>query len=458
MSSRRQFLKEASLLTGGLLWATSGFANFISPSRKKVVIIGAGFAGLAAAYRLHKKNIDFIILESRKRIGGRVFSHPMGPDNLVVELGAEWVGNDHKLLIDMCGELGLKLENNQFNTRAIMNGRFYESVKEIESRQWEITFDQLLKDYRALVPGSKQKEEIDARLDRIDWWRYLVDNGCTGLDLQLRDLADSTDFGESIRMVSAFAAINEYASTSPNSINEMDQKIKGGNLQLAKKLASFFEDKIEKGKHVVRVEQQDGVKVYCSDGTVYAGDKLICTAPAFAVTQIDWRPGLPPSMYDALESLQYSRINKNAVVFDRRIWDDEAFDLITDLPGHYFYHATKNQRAETGVLVCYTIGDKAQVMANQSAEVRNSIIAATLSERFPCAKDHIIDQTLYYWGDDKYSRGAYAIYGKGQYLSMFPAMNKGHLHTIFAGEHLSDAWGGFMEGALETGMAAADQI
>ena len=95
MSSRRVFIRQTALGTGGLILASS-FLGFIIPKRPKVIIIGAGFAGLSAAYYLYKKKIDFVILESRNRIGGRVFSHVMDEkENLVIELGAEWVGNSH---------------------------------------------------------------------------------------------------------------------------------------------------------------------------------------------------------------------------------------------------------------------------------------------------------------------------------------------------------------------------
>jgi len=61
--------------------------------KPKVIIIGAGFSGLIAAYYLHKTNIEFILLESRDRIGGRLFYHTIEEkEKLVVESGAEWVG------------------------------------------------------------------------------------------------------------------------------------------------------------------------------------------------------------------------------------------------------------------------------------------------------------------------------------------------------------------------------
>ena len=58
MSSRRQFIKDTSLATGAFILASSGFSNFLIGSKSKVIIIGAGFAGLSAAYYLYKKKMD----------------------------------------------------------------------------------------------------------------------------------------------------------------------------------------------------------------------------------------------------------------------------------------------------------------------------------------------------------------------------------------------------------------
>jgi monoamine oxidase len=77
MSSRRDFLKDTSFAAGAIVFASSGLNNFFIGIKPKVIIIGAGFAGLSAAYYLHKKKIDFVILEARNRISGRVFSYPI---------------------------------------------------------------------------------------------------------------------------------------------------------------------------------------------------------------------------------------------------------------------------------------------------------------------------------------------------------------------------------------------
>ncbi len=453
MNSRREFIKRTTLASAGLVVASSSFGNFFIGKKPTVIIIGAGFAGLAAANYLHKKNIDFVILEARNRISGRVFSHSMDEqENLVIELGAEWVGNSHTRLQNLCNDFGLELQNNQFETNLIFKGQYHKANEWDYSEDWKEKFQSIIEGYEKLSRVDKTK------LDKMDWWRFLVNNGCTGRDLDLRELLDSTDFGETIRSVSAFAALAEYAESSEK--NEMDLKIKSGNNMLAKKIAEKIGyDKIKLEHRVQRIVQntKGAVKVFCENGRTVEGDKIICTVPTFAAKNIKWEPGLPADQVNAMNELQYARINKNPLLFKERFWKDESFDLITDQSSHYFYHATKNQNSKKGVLISYTIGDKAAVVANQSNEWKADMIQQTLQPYFGDVKSMLEKQANYYWGNDAYSQGAYAIYGKGQWFRVMPVLKRSHIHTHFAGEHLAD-WQGFMEGAINTGEEAAGKI
>ncbi|MCX6315811.1 MAG: NAD(P)/FAD-dependent oxidoreductase, partial [Bacteroidetes bacterium] len=414
MASRRQFIRETSLASGALLLASSSFGNIFAARKPRVIIIGAGFAGLAAANYLSDKKIDFVILEARNRVGGRVFSHTIdAQENLVTELGAEWVGNSHHRLHDLAVDMGLTLENNQFNSHLIYKGTYHKPGEWDYSEAWKKKFQEIIDGYEKMTKADKLK------LDKMDWWRFLVNNGCEGRDLDLRELLDSTDFGETIRSVSAFSALAEYAESSEK--NEMDLKIKGGNSMLATRLAEKIGmDKILLQHAVDKVVQQPkgGVKVICANGKEFTGDKIICTAPTFAVKNIKWEPGLPTDQVNAMNELQYARINKNVLVFNKRFWNDESFDMITDQSPHYFYHATKNQSSAKGALISYTIGEKAAVVANQSDEWRAKMVMQTLSPHFEVTPDMLEKQANYYWGNDEYTRGAYAIYGKGQWFTL----------------------------------------
>ncbi|MFV0607506.1 MAG: flavin monoamine oxidase family protein [Niabella sp.] len=445
---RRNFIKNTALASGAFLMPDTYNWYSIKP-KDKVIIIGGGLAGLAAAYALKKQGVNFIILESRKRVGGRVFSHQID-NNLVIELGGEWVGNSHTRIQELCKELNLTLENNQFDTHLIYKGQYSQAKQWDYSKEWNETFKKIIDDYDQFSDDDKIK------LDQYDWWHFLVNKGCEGRDLDIRELLDSTDFGESIRHVSAFAALAEYAESSEK--NEMDLKIKGGNSMLATALLEKIgKQNILTQHHVKSIEQKEKVTVVCSNGKAFIGSKIICTAPTFALKKIQWSPALPPKMSDAINQLQYARINKHALHYSKRFWKDEAFDLVSDQAPHYFYHATKNQPGESGVLISYSIGDKAAANANQSNEYLAKDICRCLEPHFGNIKNLLKGQVNYYWGNDAYSHGAYALYGIGQWFGLRPVLKNSFLHTHFAGEHLAD-WQGFMEGAINTGEEAVEAI
>lgn len=449
MINRRTFIKKGSLAAGSLVLPTSLWSFNTTTNRPQVIIIGAGISGLAAALKLKKRNISFVILEARSRLGGRVFSHAF-TDDLVIELGGEWIGDSHTRMQELCAEFNLELQDNRFDSHLIYKEKYYANKQWNYSAEWNAKFEQVVENYHAMSEADKRA------LDQYDWWRYLVNNGCKGKDLELRELLDSTDFGESIRHVSAFAALAEYAESSP--YNEMDLKIKGGNGSLIKKMAEAVGYENIKTHHIVqKITQGQEVHVQCTNGTEWKAQKIICTIPTWAVQQIDWHPALPGEKQQALCELQYCRINKHAVLFNERFWELENFDLVSDQLPHYFYHGTKNQNSEKGVLISYSIGDKAAVIANQSNEWNALQINQTLAPHFGPIIPKIEKQVNYYWGEDQFTKGAYAIYQPGQWFKVMPELQKPFLHTHFAGEHLAD-WQGFMEGAVNTGEDAADAI
>lgn len=453
---RRDFLRDTTI-AGSLLWAhqqeASGNWNVQRKKPTKVIVLGAGFSGLAAALTLKRAGVSVTILESKGRIGGRVFSHhPKTSSDQVIELGAEWVGASHERIIDLCKQFNLELFDNRFETDLIRAGKHSKTGQWKGSEAMESFWSQ------KVTLWEKMDEKQKAALDKQDWWRYLLDQGCTRDDLLLRDLLDSTDFGESIRHTSAYAAFAEYAESSEK--NEMDFKVKGGNIKLAEAIAKEVgEENILLNYKAITVDQRAGKKVVvtCESGHRFEGDYLICSLPTQAVRSIQWMPGLPKNTIEAMNSLQYARIGKFPVVFSERFWDREDFDLLTDTPAHYFYHGTKSQAGKNGVLMCYATGDKADVLANVNRDSRMQIILDALRPAFGDVKKYVKEDLLYYWGHDAISQGAYAFYGINQWFGVMPVLKKPFERTLFSGEHLAD-WQGFMEGAIQTGEDAAKSI
>ena len=451
--SRRAFLKGAgaAALSTPLLASPFAGAVFAAPNRRKsCIIIGAGMSGLAAAYRLSKSGWDVTIIEARNRIGGRVWTHHFPDSNLTCELGGEWIGDDHERMIALCREFQLPLQRHRFQDSLLQDGKISSPGAWGFSPQSKNAW----KKFEAAWP--KYTERDRQNLDRYDWWTWLKRIGYSEDDLRLRDLMDSTDFGESIRHVSAYSAAGEYLES--NATNEMDWKISGGNDRLPRAMAERIGLKNFRLSTTVSAITQKNGKVYVRAGNeVLTADACVCTVPARVLNNIRFSPELPSAQVKAAWELQYARIVKSAISFDERFWKADDFSLISDTTSHYYFHSTQKQSGPTGVLTSYAVGEKADVLASQSNARRQEIITRDLSsfnERAPQLANGIISQA---WQRDPWTQGAYALYRPGQWFSVRPILQKPHGKILFAGEHLAD-WQGFMEGAVNTGEAAADAL
>jgi monoamine oxidase len=208
---------------------------------------------------------------------------------------------------------------------------------------------------------------------------------------------------------------------------------------------------------VEEIRQRGGRVAVRANGQTFNADTCICTVPARVLEEIRFDPPLPSAQLAAAESLQYSRIVKNSVLFSERFWGAEDFSLVSDVTSHYYFHSTQRQAGAEGILCSYAIGEKADVLAAQDDRRRTDIITRDLvpfNERAPQLTRAI---TSYAWQRDRYTRGAYALYRPGQWFTVRPLLQRPHGKVLFAGEHLAE-WQGFMEGAVVTGEEAAQAL
>ncbi|MCU0451119.1 MAG: FAD-dependent oxidoreductase [Bernardetiaceae bacterium] len=453
---RRRFLLAggAALAAPSLLAAPVVTRRPLGPG-PRVVVLGAGLAGLAGAYRLQQLGATVTVLEARNRVGGRVFTYQAPGQNLTTELGAEWVGRSHERVLALCRELNLPLVDHVYQTHACL-GQVYQRPDQWRfDPQWEAILNQKLAAFAALNQTNERAALRQA--DGLDWWRWLRNQGISEADLELRELLDSTDFGESIRHVSAYMALGEYGESSEN--NEMDYHIVGGNSRLPQALAQRIGAAHLKTDHAVTQVTQAGgqITVTCQNGQQFTADRVLCALPTAAVAKINWQPALRPEARAALDQLQYSRIIKCSVLFRERFWGAENFACITDTEAHYLFHTTQGQAGPAGMLTAYAVGDKGHLMAKKSREQRIQALTEALRPAFGQVAGLAQDVFTYYWGNDEYSQGAYAIYDVGEWTHLRPALAARHRHVWFAGEHLAE-WQGFMEGAVATGQQAAEAM
>ncbi len=437
----------------------------VSPlPRKKhgCIVIGGGLAGLAAGYRLSQRGWHVGVFEANRRLGGRVFSHRFAKArNLVCELGGEWIGDDHCAMRRLAGVFGLELQPHQYSF-------FFWNVKNpsrtFDPGQWCFSA-KAEKEFKAFAEEFKGYSQTDLRhLDKFDWWTRLRQMGFRHEELLQRDLMDSTDFGESIRQTSAYTAATEYLGG--NATDEMDSKIVSGNSHLIHALAaSIGKASVHTDAEVKLVRQRgEKVKVILATGEEFTADVCICAVPARCLKNIDWDPPLSQEQRDAADQLQYSRIMKSAVLYRERFWgrhNSNGFSVFTSRVSDFCFDSTYLREGKGGILCSYAIGEKADDLAaepdkNDVATWLTQDVLHAISRRQTASTRPVAIRTQA-WQNEDWIGGAYAFYRPGQWFTVRPILQRPHDRVLFAGEHLAE-WQGFMEGAVNTGEAAADAV
>jgi len=450
MVKRRSFIKTAGVIAAGTLLAPShAFGN---RKKKRVIILGAGLAGLTAAYRLQQLGYGVSIVESKGRLGGRVLTYRPDPEQpLTVEMGGEWIGSSHHHMRKLVEDVGLKLVDHTFQNHLLFKAEHFRPGNWDLSDKGKASLRSLVEKYNSLKPDQR------ILIDKTDWWRYLRNSGFESRDLDLQELMDSNEYGESIRQVSALMALGNHNNYGAKM--EMDYRIEGGNQRLIDELAERIGwENIHLNQPVTRVRQNPGgVRVFTYNGTLFEADKVICALPVLAIRKIDWDPGFSDDKKEALNSLQYSRITKTAFLFKERFWRDDQFGLLSDAHAHYIYHATRGQSGTHGVLMSHSIGDNAQVLGGASEAYRIKILNQALDPLFGPVDKSLLKQSTLDWSRDPIVMGAVALYGPGQVTSVMPELKQDMHNVHFCGEHLGD-WQGFMEGAVQSAYDVAEQI
>jgi monoamine oxidase len=455
--------------------------------QKHCVVIGAGLAGLAAAYRLTQKCWKVTLVEASNRLGGRVISHRFrkGP-GLVCELGGEWIGQDHKEMRRLCCLFELPLISHQYSLafwHKKGNLKCHRPTAWVFSKKAKAGFEELKQLY------WKFEREGNHSLDNLDWWTVLSDHGFDRKELLKRDLMDSTDFGESIRQTSAYVAAGEYFGDEGSAeikTDEMDDKIDGGNDRLVEKLASAIgrenihrnfavrEIRHRRKKVVVyRLKWNKGAHKWVRTGNKkdqVSADYCICAIPSHWLGEIKWTGKQPEKHLAAAEKLQYARITKTAVLCRERFWkptEKSGFSVFTSLASDFCFDSTHNQKGtagDQGILCSYAIGDKADDVASSPLQALGHWIAGDVATALRLPKKikngpmtRPLKVRRQAWQEDRFTGGAYAFYRPGQWFTVRPALKRRFERVYFAGEHIAEEQG-FMEGAVVTGRQAADSV
>ena len=485
MVNRRDFLRGSVISAAGLsMFGWNRLASAQIEIRradvsKKVVIIGAGLAGLCAAYELSHADHDVTVLEARTRPGGRVFTiRGQFADGLYAEAGATNVADIHTWTMKYVKAFGVTLDDPIAPTGSSV---FHVRGKRIVIKPntpvaWPV---QLRADEQGLTRGQLWTKYVAPVLKEIgdpwavDWppsslkkyddasfAQFLGDRGASPGAISILRLGLADQLGEG---ADATSALNLLREALPRSLDQRHYVIRGGSDTFPQAMAAKLADKIRYGCAVVRIEQDArGARVlYSQSGAneTITCDYVICAIPFSVLRNVKFSPPVSREKQQAIDHLGNTSVVRVFLQTRRRFWLEEGLSgfATTDLPIMTAYDKAFYLPGTRGMLETYTAGEQARKLAAMNAGERFNFTVSQVALVHPAIRAHVEGGSSVCWDNEQWSRGAYAWFRPGEMTSILPhiASPEGRIH--FAGDHTSPA-PGWMNGALQSGNRAAREV
>ncbi len=489
--SRREFLQAGALIgLGGAAAAwlpNPALAKPNAPTLPRVAVIGAGIAGLNAAYQLKKAGVMATVYEASGRVGGRIHSvkNALG-DGLAVDLGGELINSDHADMLALVQDFGIKLYNRTEDAEQghIPNEAFWfdgtaysaaQVVTDLRPLARQIAADAALLDahyaaYAAKFDRWSVHDYLEAQAGKIraPYIRSLIEN-------TLR-----TEYGVEPENASALQLLFNLPSVQGQAVNLLSQSdevyaVLGGSAEITDALARALTGQIKTNRYLTGIRKTtSGLWLSFADHSAVEADMVIIAIPFTVLRTVFIDAPLPARLRQFIGEAVLGANEKLMAGFSRRFWRTETgFSLAawSDFGFSQVWDESLRQPEKKAGILNFFLGGRDVINAQRVSPRTlinrfNGLMERHLPGATAAATGRFIRSR---WLQNYLSFGAYTSFKPGQ-LSRFQehfwveaqdpaecqAVTAGNL--VFAGEHLSDEYYGFMNGAAQTGRLAAKTV
>jgi len=391
------------------------------------IVVGAGYAGLAAGLALQKAGKNILLLEARNRCGGRILTEYFSEQDYT-DLGGQWIGPGHERMYQLAAEFGIET----FHT--------YDSGKST------LLFNNKLKHYKGLIPPlpllallslDRALRKINKLAKTIDLAHpYQSENAAKWDAMSLQDWMNMQMKNETARKMFAIAAEAVFA-TDASTISFLhalfyiksesnydflmivdkgvqQDRIKGGAQSICIKMAAALSDSIHYEKVVTHIHQDEQCVMVSGDGFSFKANQCIVAIPPAVSTEINYTPAVPETQWELMKASFMGSVVKCYAVYPSPFWRKQFKNGLVAAPEELTSVVFDNSpfNGSKGILMGFSLAEKAKQLMQHDQATRKEIVKAGFVKMFgPEAAN------LEYYTDKSFTEEPFT---KGCYAGMFP--------------------------------------
>jgi monoamine oxidase len=488
--TRRRFVRNLTLTGGAALTSSSLTSMHRALSQGKmpaIAIIGGGIAGLNAAHQLKKAGLKATVYEASNRLGGRIQSltGAIGPD-LVTDLGGSLINTNHKDMLELVKEFGLKLFNRVEDAKQFpfpATAYFFENRMRTEEEIAENLRPLALQIAKDSALLDKDYEKFAPQFDRLSVKQYLDQHADKIPAPFIRNLIENTirtEYGIETDVASALLFIAILPVVKGQTVDLLSYSdevftVQGGSGLIIERLAAALKGQIQTQKRLTKVQPKgQGYRLTFANQSVVDADYVIISIPFPLLRMVELQVDLPPALGRFIKEGNLGTNDKLFAGFSKKAWrkpNGFVGEIWTDLEFAEIWDETQRQTdRKEGALNFFLGGNQVKILESGNVKTVGKQFLTRLEAIIPGTQESSTGHFLRtQWTQNLFSKGAYSIFKPGQltafreffYVESEKPSERQEVtvgNLIFAGEHVSDEFYGFMNGGAQTGRLAAQVV
>jgi monoamine oxidase len=488
--AERAGLTRREVIAGGtglaVAAALSGpLPRALAATTPRIVVVGAGLAGLSCAYQLKLAGLRADVYEASDRVGGRCWTRRGDfADGQIAEHGGELIDQGHQEVRQLAQSLGLNLDNllagqvNGTEDFYYFDGQpysFAQATDDLKKIWQQIHKDVSAASYPTLFDSSTDRGRQLDQMSITDYINAYVPGGMSSKLGQLLDIAYNIEYGAECNVQSSLNMLYLLAYSGQGQLrifgpSNEKYHVRGGNDQISTRLADQLQGQIRLGTAMTSIRRNSDGTYRLSFALAGGGsssttaDRVVLALPFSILRTLDYsKAGFAPLKKTAIQELGMGTNSKLHVQFSDRYWNSigNNGNTYADTGYQNTWEVTRSQPGGSGILVDYTGGNIGASFGpengteTQRAQQFLGQIEPVLPGITPTWNGRA---TIDYWTGYQWTKGSYSYWKVGQYTK-FAGMERaidGACH--FCGEHTSIDFQGYLNGAVETGYRAAAEV